>query len=239
MKKHKSKILMGLFLVALSIILHFIHFAIFRNVEHLFIYLIGDIAFIPLEIFFVSLIFERIIEMQNSAQALKKVYMLIEIFYIELGNKLLIQFSNTDEQVQNSLSKLNMTKEWSDENFSALKNFTKKLEHTVDLDSIDFNRLYNNLYEQKQLLISMISNPALTEHQSFSDTILATFHLLDELSSRDFNLLEKKDHDHLKIDIERAYKGLANDWVIYMEHLSKEYPFLYSKALTSNPFITK
>ncbi len=165
--------------------------------------------------------------------------MLVEIFYIELGNKLLIQFSNTDDQVQNSLSKLNMTQEWTDENFSSLKGFTKALDHKIDIDYIDFSTLYNDLKEQKQLLIDMISNPALTENQSFSDTILATFHLLDELSSRDLSKLGKKDYDHLKIDIERAYKALANDWVIYMEHLSKEYPFLYSKALTSNPFIAK
>lgn len=237
MKKHKGKIILGLFLISSSILLYFVHFLIFRDVHHLFIFLVADIAFVPLEVFFVSLVFERILEIQNSTQAKKKLFMLVEVFYLEIGDALLIDFSNADKQVENAVSKLDMTMKWTAEDFKALKKFVKGLDTIVNIDIIDIPKIYTILSAQKSLLINLISNPALTEHGTFADTILATFHLLDELQSRDLTHLSKDDMAHLKFDIERAYKGLINDWVIYMEHLSKEYPYLFYTAIISNPFI--
>ena len=46
MKNHKKLITLGISLIGLSIILHGLHFAIFRDIHHLMIFLIADIAFI-------------------------------------------------------------------------------------------------------------------------------------------------------------------------------------------------
>ena len=83
MKKHKAKIILGLFLITSSIILYLAHYLIFRDAHHLLIFLAGDIAFIPLEVFLVSLVFERIIEIQNVKQVKKKLFMLVEVFFLE------------------------------------------------------------------------------------------------------------------------------------------------------------
>jgi len=237
MKKHKRKIILGLFLVSSSIALYFVHYLIFRDLEHLFIFLVSDIAFVPLEVFLVSLVFERILEMQNRNQIKKKLFMLIEIFYLEIGNTMLIHFSNADKQVQSLISQLDVNMTWTSEDFSCLKKLITDFDTKVTEDDIDFDKLYQHLSKQKPLLINLISNSAITEHGTFSDMILSVFHLLDELKSRNLSQLSEDDIKHLIFDIERAYKGLINDWVPYMEHLSKEYPYLFYTAVLNNPFI--
>ena len=44
------QIVLALALIATSVILYFIHFAIFGDPHHIFIYMVGDIAFVPIEV---------------------------------------------------------------------------------------------------------------------------------------------------------------------------------------------
>jgi hypothetical protein len=36
--------------------------------------------------------------------------------------------------------------------------------------------------------------------------------------------------------MKRAFSALVNVWLGYMHHLKKEYPYLYSLAVRTNPF---
>jgi hypothetical protein len=56
MKHLRWQVLLGLALVALSTLFYFIHFLIFRDAHHIFIYMVGDIAFVPVEVLLVTLI---------------------------------------------------------------------------------------------------------------------------------------------------------------------------------------
>ncbi len=74
------------------------------------------------------------------------------------------------------------------------------------------------------------------EHEGFSDALMATFHLYDEFERRDLEWLTEADMDHLQFDIKRTYQALLLEWASYMEHLSKEYPYIFTTALVTNPF---
>ena len=58
-KKTKETILIGTGLVALSLFLHYIHYLIFKDAHHTMIFLVADIAFIPMDVFFTTLILDR------------------------------------------------------------------------------------------------------------------------------------------------------------------------------------
>jgi hypothetical protein len=61
--------------------------------------------------------------------------------------------------------------------------------------------------------------------------------LTEELGARtDVALLSDTDREHLAIDIRRAYVTLISEWLCYMKHLKKEYPYLFSLAARTNPF---
>jgi hypothetical protein len=48
--------------------------------------------------------------------------------------------------------------------------------------------------------------------------------------------LSRADYLHLKGDVERVYELLIFEWLLYMEHLMNNYPYLFSLAIRVNPF---
>jgi hypothetical protein len=77
----------------------------------------------------------------------------------------------------------------------------------------------------------------LVEHEGFSEALLAVFHLHDELNCRkDFTSLPDSDRNHLMGDMNRAYGLLVEQWLIYLEHLQDQYPYIFSLAVRKNPF---
>jgi hypothetical protein len=82
-----------------------------------------------------------------------------------------------------------------------------------------------------------MENPNLLEHESFSNLLLAVFHLTEELDKRvDLRKLPASDYAHLRGDIKRAYIILIAQWLDYMQHLHGQYPYLFSLAIRTNPF---
>ena len=95
-KKTKETILIGTGLVALSLLLHYIHYLIFKDAHHTMIFLVADIAFIPMDVFFTTLILDRFLEKREKDHLLGKLNMLIGVFYTEVGTKLLLNIVEGD-----------------------------------------------------------------------------------------------------------------------------------------------
>jgi hypothetical protein len=62
----------GIVLVSISTVLYFLHYLIFRDAHHIFIYLLGDIAFLFFEVFLVVLFVEHLIEVREKKSLVKK-----------------------------------------------------------------------------------------------------------------------------------------------------------------------
>lgn len=72
---------------------------------------------------------------------------------------------------------------------------------------------------------------------NLSNLLLAILHLTDELANRhDLTRLPESDHEHISEDIKRAYSQLMLQWLDYVKHLKRDYPYLFSLALRINPF---
>jgi hypothetical protein len=72
------------------------------------------------------------------------------------------------------------------------------------LDIADFLR------GKRHFLLSLLGNPNLLEHESFTDLLWAVFHLADELTHRqDLSQMEETDLRHLHGDIHRVYNHLG------------------------------
>jgi hypothetical protein len=82
-----------------------------------------------------------------------------------------------------------------------------------------------------------MENPNLLEHERFTEILRVVFHVADELRFRTENTsLPQTDLNHIAADINRAYGMLAREWVLYMGHLKKHFPYLFSLAVRTNPF---
>ena len=105
----------------------------------------------------------------------------------------------------------------------------------VNISREELKELYDFFNLKKQLLLSLLENPNLIEHDRFTDMLWAVFHMFEELGFReDLLKIPEDDLEHLVIDFERVYKALVIEWVNYLEHLSCSYPFLFSLALRKN-----
>ena len=101
----------------------------------------------------------------------------------------------------------------------------------------DLEDLRNFLVQKRDFFLRLLENPNLLEHDSFSSLLLAVFHLTEELVHRpNLDHLTTPDKEHLATDIQRAYVLLIREWLAYMAHLQRHYPYLFSLALRTNPF---
>jgi len=237
MKRLNWQVLLGLFLIALSASLYFIHYAIFRDAHHIFIYMVGDIAFVPIEVLLVTVIIEKLLSQREKHTMLEKLNMIIGAFFSEAGTGLLIYLSDIDPDLDRIRQELVVTDEWSDKEFQKFSTRLKSYPYVIDIKKADLQYLRGFLVERRNFLLRLLENPNLLEHESFTELLRAVFHLTEELSSRkDLKQLPHTDLEHLAGDIERVYKRLVNEWFDYMQYLKNNYPYLFSLAMRTNPF---
>jgi len=180
---------------------------------------------------------ELLILRRESQSRARKVNMVLGVFFIEVGRKLLDLFSNHDHSINELRKNLLINYNWPESHFSTALKVINEHKAIIDASELDLKELKSFLNGKRDLLLSLLENPVIIEHEGFSDTLLSVFHLLDELSNRnELSTLPNSDIKHLTTDINRAYKKLMVEWVVYMRHLKEEYPYLFSIAVRTNPF---
>jgi len=238
MKHHLDwQVILGLFLLTLSVIVYSFHYLIFRDAHHIFIYLVGDIAFVFIEVLLVTLIIHQLLSEREKQIRLEKLNMVIGVFFSEIGTRLLAYFSDADPSLDTIRKELMVSNDWSDEEFSRVSKRLRNYDYKIEMKNIDLGYLRTFLGEKVDLLLRLLENPTLLEHESFTELLRAAFHLAEELVAReDMKKLPESDRDHLALDIKRAYIALVHEWLDYMKFLKNNYPYLFSFAMRTNPF---
>ncbi len=231
------QVLLGLFLIALSALVYYLHYLIFRDIHHIFLYLIGDIAFVFIEVLLVTLILHQLLHHREKRAMLKKLNMVIGAFFSEAGAELLKTFSGFDTEASEIAQKLVVSKDWTEKQFLKTLKTIHAHNYNIDSKSGDLESLKNFLKAKRQFLLNLLENPNLLEHESFTNLLWAVFHLTEELTQRrSLKGLPEPDYQHLAVDIKRVYQLLLTEWLAYMVHLKNNYPYLFSLAIRTNPF---
>lgn len=160
MKKYKETIIIGTILISLSVLLHGAHYLIFRDLHHLFIFLVADIAFIPLEVFFVSVVIDRLIEKRESKKHEKKRNMIIGVFFSGIGNFLLNEFVKNSHTIVHK-ERYIIKKSWGTQDFRELEKLMSNDKQTVEIEKIDLLSLLVKLEESLQHIMGMATNTTL------------------------------------------------------------------------------
>jgi hypothetical protein len=232
-----QRVLLGLFLILLSILFYAVHFLIFRDSHHIFIYLLGDIAFVFIEVLLVTLIIHHILTEREKRAMLKKLNMVIGAFFSEVGTPLLRHFTKFDANADNFSKHLIVDNDWSPEHFTQIQVVLQKHNHEIDSRIGNLQSMQSFIVDKRSFLLRLLENPNLLEHEKFTELLWAVFHLAEELSYRaSVADLPETDYKHLSGDIKRAYQLLVREWLSHMEHLKQKYPYLFSLAVRTNPF---
>jgi hypothetical protein len=237
MKNSKWQILLSIGLILLTAGLYGLHFLIFRDARHIFIYLLGDIAFLPIQVLFVTLIINQLLSNRDKKAKLKKLNMVIGTFFSEVGGQLLALFQLFEKNGKGLSTLVLHDRRWADKDFIRLQTRLQEFPYDIDCHGGNLAELKAFLTSRREFLLLLLGNPNLLEHDKFTDLLWSVFHLTDELVFReDFAGLPAADLQHLAQDLRRAFQLLVLEWLAYMRHLKHAYPYLFSLAIRTNPF---
>ncbi len=240
MKNLNWRMIIGVLLIALSAVVYSIHFLIFRDPHHIFIYLVGDIGFVFIEVLLVTLIIDQLLHQREKRSLLHKLNMIIGVFFSEGGSELLRMLSDYDLEVDRIRTDLAGKDQWSQQGFSQTSQRIRGYQFKMESQKGGLEGLRDFLREKKDFFLRILENPNLLEHEKFTDTLWAVLHLAEELTCRkSLQNLPPTDYAHLAGDLGRAYKSLISEWLNYMLHLKNDYPYLFSLAIRINPFDPK
>lgn len=240
MSDKKTTIIIISVLLIVSFLLYLLHYLVFHDLHHIEIYFLGDLAFLSIEVLLVSLVIERLIELRDRKSREEKRHMIIGTFFSTMGTYLLTYFSDSDPGLEKMKSELLISEAWTGEEFTRVAGVLSKYPCSIDLGKIDLDGLKAYLSGKEEFMVRILENPFLVEHDQFSELLLATFHLTEELDHRkDLVNLPENDYRHLSGDICRVYRILISQWLENVRHLKEHYPYLFSLALRTNPFDEK
>jgi len=235
MKRHWFLIAAAVVLLVLTAGLYLIHYAIFRDAHHIYIYMVGDLAFLPLEVLLVALIIDRVLDWREKRVMLSKMNMVVGVFFSEMGTRLLGELLPGFDRSQ-MISGLGVKHDWSADDFRRATDFADNLKPQADCRAINLEALKGLLSRERDLLLRLLENPNLLEHERFTDMLWAVSHLAEELEARpQLQDLPKSDEAHIGQDIGRAFTALAAEWLDYVQHLKSHYPYLFSLVLRTHP----
>lgn len=234
------QILLGIFLVFLTTFFYGVHYFVFRDVHHIFLYFIGDVAFVFFEVLLVTLVIHRLLHHREKLSRQKKINMLIGAFFSEVGTELLRQLVVFEGETSLVSKRLAVPDDWSERSFLNIRTEFIQTGMEIDLEKGNLETLRNSLQGKKAFLLDLLMNSNLQENEAFTNLVWAVFHLMEELDRR--NSLENPagaDRRHLEEDIQRVYHLLLSFWMDFIQHLNQNYPFMHSLAVRTNPFDEK
>jgi len=226
----------ALWLVAAFAALNLLLYVCYRDVGHILLWNLTSLAFLPVSVLVVTLFVERMLAVREKTQRLTKTSMLVGVFFSAVGTRLLNCCISLDPLPAPLREAFGTSAAW--EHYAPQQAQAVLTGHAygVTPGAAQLRELKELLDAQRDLLLRLLENPILLEHESFTDLLRAVFHLAEELDFRaGFDDLPVTDLEHLAGDTRRVYGQLAQEWVHYLATLRRDYPYLFSLAVRTNP----
>jgi hypothetical protein len=208
----------------------------FGGGEGIAIGFLGNLAFLPIYVLFVTLMIERVLKERERHAMRQKLNMVIGVFFSEVGTALLRDCQGFVRDGRELAEILRVSPQWTPQDFKKAADWLRGHDIGIDSRQGDLPALKEFLMEKRGFMLVLLENPNLLEHTEFTDLLWGVFHLIEELAARrSLAELSAADMDHLSGDIKRAYSLLLREWVTYIQHLKHDYPYLFSLAVRMNP----
>jgi len=225
---------MGLAAVAAAI--YALQFVVFHDARNQAFYLLQDLAFLPLNVLLVTLIVNRLLGEREKAAQQHKMSMVIRAFLSSVGQPALMLLRRFLKEPASVCGELMVDLTWDQARLKAAGERVRSATLGIHADPQGLVALRDLLSAERPLLLGLLENPILLEHERFTDLLWAVFHLQEELSARrELADVAGADARHLAGDLERAYQLLLAQWVDHLAHLRADYPYLFSFSARMNP----
>lgn len=239
MNSRRSEFVLLASLLAAGMVLYAIRWALFPTAllhNEMWRFLIGDIAFLFLQVAIVTLVIDRMLRNRERLAMKHKLNMVIGAFFSEVGTALLGRLAVADVALEDVREDLIPNQSWTSSDYAAAKVALAAHQPHVDITACDLHELKTILEEEKRFVLGLLGNQALLEHEEFSELLWAVTHLAEELAVREsLDDLPAADQRHITGDVKRVFTLLVLEWLEYARHLQLQYPYLFSLAVRTNP----
>jgi hypothetical protein len=227
----------ALVLIGSSAALSLLHVFLFADLHSLLFYLALDVIFVPIQVLLVTVLIERLLTEREKQIVLRKLNMVIGAFFGEMGYTLIKIMGATCTDFSTLEQALAVAQDWEKSHYEAASEFIQSYQYKFDPDNLQLQDLKEFLLQKRDFVLVFLQNPNLFEHDKFTDLLWAVCHLTEELETREIlQDLPRSDLKHLASDIQRAFSLLVREWLSYMQHLRRHYPYMYSLSVRTNPF---
>ena len=153
MKPPRWQIVLAALLVALAVGLHGLHYWIFQDYHHIWIYLLGDIAFVPLDVLLVTLVLHELLGRREKRALMRKLNMVIGAFFSEVGLKLLKQLTTFDS---GELGEMHVTPDWGGRDFDRARRAAADRQVQAETFRPDLEKLRDFLKSRRGFLLGLL-----------------------------------------------------------------------------------
>lgn len=228
--------LMLIILVSISSLVYLVDYWVDGSIKEVATSFLGNLAFLPIYIIVVTLTMEQILKERERKTLRRKLNMVIGVFFSEVGARLFRELTGYLVQADALRASMQVTAQWKECDFQTALAAVEQYDFKVDCAGMDKDALKAFLVGKRSFLVGLLENQNLLEHEAFTDLLWAVFHLVEELEAREtLEGLPLTDLEHLNGDIKRVLGHLSREWVLYMQHLRQDYPYLFSLAARMNP----
>jgi len=236
MRRHINLLVIAALLLGVSGTVLVLAYRVFGKSDDIMFWMLMDIAFLPIQVLLVGVIIDGVLASRDRRQLLNKMNMVIGTFFSELGTRLLGDLTASLVDRADVVRRLGVRADWKPADYATAIAWAASADFRVDIARLDLAALKGLLQANRQLLVLLLANPNLLEHERFTDLLWAVSHLMEELAARPrLDGLPQSDRDHLAGDVKRVYGRLAGEWLSYCRHLQQAYPYIFSIVCRTHP----
>jgi len=237
MNGRRWKLLLAAGLALASALLYLAFYRVHPDAVVIEDWFLGSLAFVPFQVLLVTLIVDGVLGRREQQARLKKLNIVIGVFFSEVGMELLGACLALEKRAALLREELGKASGWSPAKLQAEAERFRTWPPSAEPRVAELERVQELLVARRGVLTSLMTNPSVLEHEGFTDLLWAVFHLAEELGERGkVGELPASDLAHLAGDVQRVFPILIAEWLSYLRHLQEDYPYLYSLAGRTNPF---
>ncbi|MBR5536945.1 MAG: hypothetical protein IKU58_03495 [Clostridia bacterium] len=201
-------------LLCTSAVLYVLHYLIFRDLHHIGIFFLHELAGMPLEVILVSLFFDKLIEKTHEEENQSKLSIIETLFFNESGGNMLRYLSSFDPNFDELADIMNVRMDWKAIDYQAARLHLKDYSFHLDVEKVDFFGLHYHLDERHAYYRNILENPALTQSSEFTELVMKIYLMWEELDCRtDLYNLDLHEKHYLGELLTEIYEELAVYWL--------------------------
>ena len=171
-------------LLIVTLILNFLHYEFFHDLQHIWLWSFTALAFLPISVLFMTLLINRLLSVREKALRLDKMNMLIGAFFSNVGTELLSRLSVWDPGIQYLRDNFGSQDSWSRLNVRGIEKIVARHSFDVSIDRPGLQTLHEFLARKQDFMMRLLENPSLLDHENVTNMLRAVFHFTEELAHR-------------------------------------------------------